>query len=266
MCSGVPLLVQGAILAACAAKKLDERKNLARSEEDLVKAGRWLSDADRCTLDRDVQSFLRRAATAAASASPSPIDAFDYQNHLIVHWLNGNSVPVFRSEVFCQLRIHETIRWSEQGAHWLIEVFRPVCLPRSTDPLSLLSRSSPARTLRAPRRSSSCCANCRPATLHLWRLGCAPCGRCSRAIRFAYSNRRRCALMHCPCVCMCAGGLLLREARRLRPAQRHCVLRAPDHEQVPQHVGLAACLPSHAGSCGFALFASATGGFQSHSG
>ena len=88
----------------------------ASSEADLVRAGRWLSDADRVALDHAVLALLRRAP---GDGCVSPNDAFDYQNHLIVHWLNGNSLPVFRSEVFCQLRVHDTIRRADDGSHWI---------------------------------------------------------------------------------------------------------------------------------------------------
>jgi hypothetical protein len=110
---------QGAISAAASAKKLDDRKNLGRSEEDLVKEGRWLSENDRLLLDKGVVDFLQNAVKDAET----PPDALEFQNHLIVHWLNGNSVPVLRSEIFCQLQVGRSIRKSDAG-QWLIEVPR----------------------------------------------------------------------------------------------------------------------------------------------
>jgi hypothetical protein len=158
---------QGAISAAASAKKLDDRKNLGRSEEDLIKEGRWLSESDRLLLDKGVVDYLQNGI----KDDVDPPDAFEYQNHLIVHWLNGNSVPVLRSEIFCQLQVGRSIRKTDAG-QWLIEV-SGCMLHVAAFHLGLSAFFSlPGRTWPRARLNRSCSSRFLLRTSPLWRRGC----------------------------------------------------------------------------------------------
>jgi hypothetical protein len=90
---------------------------LSRSEEDLLKTGKWLSRQQQLYLGSKLEEFFARDTQGVPTAS----EAYTYQNHLIVYLLN-RTIPVPRSQLLVQLLLGESFKKNAQGDAYEITV------------------------------------------------------------------------------------------------------------------------------------------------
>jgi len=125
-------------------KKVEQRAALSLDEDELIAAGKALSQEDRDKLQRKLEAFLSKpdavaaedaasssSSSAAAAAAGGTRDAdheakkkaaFRWQAHLLTYILNGNLIPVVRSEVLCGLKLGKNFRLDEQKRVYVIDV------------------------------------------------------------------------------------------------------------------------------------------------
>jgi len=120
-------IVQGALQEATVGKRDESRRTLQRDEEELARLGRFLPRPQQLLLETKLAEFFARDDPSSAR-HVTVAQALEFQDHLIVHWLNDDVIPVPRSEVFCALTLGKSFRFDDKADAYVFDV-RACALP-----------------------------------------------------------------------------------------------------------------------------------------